>query len=251
MVSLKSEREIALMRESAKVLKEVFIRLKDFVKAGLSTKEIDLKAEKIIRSLKGQPAFLGYYDFPASVCTSINEQVVHGIPSSKRILKEGDILSLDIGVRYKDYCSDAARTWPIGQVSKEVLQLIDVTRASFFEGMKALQLKSRIGDVSSAIQKYVENRGYTVVRDFVGHGIGRSLHEDPQVPNYGEPGRGLVIQEGLVVAIEPMVNRGKHRVKILEDGWTVVTLDGSISAHHEETVAVTKNGPEILTQFEN
>ncbi len=250
MVSLKSEREIAIMRESAEILKEVFVTLKDFIKAGITTKDIDLRAEKIIRSRSAEPAFLGYYGFPATVCTSVNEQVVHGIPSYNKVLKEGDILSLDMGVRYKGYYSDAARTWPIGRIPTETQNLIEVTRQSLFEGVKAFTAKSRIGDLSNSIQKYIESSGYSVVRDFVGHGIGRALHEDPQVPNYGEKGKGMLIEEGLVIAIEPMVNVGTHKVRILEDGWTVVTVDGSLSAHHEETIALTKNGPEVLTRFE-
>lgn len=249
MVSLKSEREIALMKEGAKILKEVFINLRDFVKPGIRTRDIDVKAEKLIRSLGAEPAFLGYYGFPATVCTSVNEQVVHGIPSD-RIIKEGDLLSLDIGVKHKGYYSDAARTWPIGKISKEHEKLIEVTRQSLYEGVKAISSKARLGDLSNRIQRYIEGYGYSVVRDFVGHGIGRELHEDPQVPNFGEPGRGLIINEGLVIAIEPMVNVGRPEVRILEDGWTVVTQDGSISAHHEETVAIGQNGPEVLTQFE-
>jgi len=249
MVSLKSEREIVLMREGAKILKEVFLKLRDFVKPGIRTQDIDIKAEKLIRSLGAEPAFLGYYGFPATICTSVNEQVVHGIPSD-RVIKNGDMLSLDIGVKHKGYYSDAARTWPVGQISKECTKLIEVTRQSLYEGIKGIDRGSRLGDLSHRIQQYVESHGYSVVRDFVGHGIGRALHEDPQVPNYGERGRGIVIEEGLVIAIEPMVNLGSPEVRILQDGWTVVTQDGSLSAHHEETVAICKNGPEVLTQFE-
>lgn len=249
MVSLKSQREIQIMREAADKLKEVFIRLRDFVKPGVRTREIDERAEKIMRSLGTESAFLGYRGYPASVCTSVNEQVVHGIPSD-RILKEGDILSLDIGVKHKGYYSDAARTWPIGKISEEVWQLIQVTRQSLYEGLVVAKPKARLGDVSNRIQKFVESYGYGVVREFVGHGIGRELHEDPQVPNFGIAGRGIVIEEGLVLAIEPMVNMGGADVRILDDGWTVITQDGSLSAHHEETVVMTQNGPEVLTQFE-
>ncbi|MBI4970356.1 MAG: type I methionyl aminopeptidase [Candidatus Omnitrophica bacterium] len=249
MVALKSDREIKIMREAADILKDVFIRLKDFVKPGIRTIDIDSKAEKIIRSLKVEPAFLGYYGFPACVCTSVNEQVVHGIPSD-RVLKDGDIISLDIGVKHKGYFSDAARTWPVGKISHESEQLIEVTKQSLFEGLTAATQGSRIGDLSNKIQKYVESFGYGVVRDFVGHGIGVALHEDPQVPNFGQPGRGILLEQGLVIAIEPMVNMGRPEVKILDDGWTVVTKDGSLSAHHEETVVISKDGPEVLTNFE-
>lgn len=238
------------MREAAEILKEVFVKLRDSVKPGVRTRDIDAKAEKLIRSLGAEPAFLGYYGFPASVCTSLNEQVVHGIPSD-RVIKDGDILSLDIGVKYKGYYSDAARSWPVGKISKDCERLIEVTKQSLFEGVKAIRTKVRLGDISNRIQKYVENNGFSVVRDFVGHGIGTALHEEPQVPNFGEAGRGPLIHEGLVIAIEPMVNMGGPEVKILEDGWTVVTRDGSLSAHHEETVAILKSGPEVLTRFEN
>ena len=249
MVLLKSEREIGLMRDSAKILKEVFLGLKDQLKPGIRTKDIDLKAERLIRSLGAESAFLGYRGFPASVCISVNDEVVHGIPRD-RIIKDGDIVSLDMGVKYKGYCSDAARTWPVGKVSDGLKRLIQVTRDALYQGIGAVKLGGKIGDVSHSVQQYVEKHGYGVVRDFVGHGIGRNLHEDPQVPNYGSPGRGIKIEEGLVIAIEPMVNMGKPGVRILEDGWTVVTEDGSVSAHFEETVAMTKNGLEVLTRFE-
>lgn len=238
------------MREGAEILKEVFLGLHDLVKPGIRTSDIDERAERMIRSLEAEPAFLGYRGYPRTICTSVNQEVVHGIPSTK-VLKEGDILSVDIGVKYKGYYTDAARTWPVGKISKELESLIQVTRQSLYEGLQVLKPKARLGDLSSRIQKFVEMSGYSVVRDFVGHGIGRELHEDPQVPNFGEPGRGMMIEEGLVIAIEPMVNIGKPEVKILSDGWTVVTLDGSISAHHEETVAILENGPEVLTKFES
>lgn len=237
------------MREAAEILKEIFVRVRDLAKPGIRTIDIDVKVEKLIRSLKAEPAFLGYYGFPCCVCTSVNEQVVHGIPSD-RVLKDGDLLSLDMGVKYKGYFSDAARTWPVGKITKESEKLIRVTRESLYEGVKAIKLQGHIGDISNRIQKHIESNGYSVVRDYVGHGIGTALHEDPQVPNYGQPGKGMEVEAGLVIAIEPMVNIGKPDVKVLEDGWTVVTKDGSLSAHHEETIVITKNGAEVITKFE-
>ncbi len=249
MISLKSEREIEIMRQSANILKKVFIELLGFVKEGMTTLDVDAKAEKTIRSLGGEPAFKGYRDFPGTICASVNDEVVHGIPS-KRVLQEGDIFSLDMGVKYQGYYSDSARTLPIGQISAEAKKLIEVTRDSVFEGVQAIKKGNRLGDVSSRIQKHIEKHKYGVVREFVGHGIGKELHEDPQVPNYGESGTGIELKEGLVIAVEPMVNLGSAAVCILDDGWTVVTEDGRLSAHHEEMIAITTNGPEVLTSFE-
>jgi len=249
MITLKSEREIQRMKESANILKKTFLELKNFVRSGLTTREVDKKAEETIRKLGGEPAFLGYRGFTGTICASVNEEVVHGIPS-ERVLNEGDIFSLDMGVKYKGYYSDAARTWPIGKISEDAEKLIQVTRDSVYAGIQAITKNAKLGDLCYAIQQHIEPHNYGIVRDFVGHGIGTELHEDPQVPNYGRAGTGIVLEEGLVIAIEPMVNLGSEDVLILDDGWTVVTEDGKLSSHHEETVAITKNGPEVLTSFE-
>jgi methionyl aminopeptidase len=249
MVSYKSQREIDLMRQAADILKEVLCKLGKLIKPGINTIEIDKEAEKLIKLSGATPAFLGYHGFPSSVCASINDEVVHGIPN-ERILKDGDIVSIDAGVIYKGFFSDAARTWPVGRVTEDIEKLIKTTRQSLYEGLKTIKKGSRLGDLSNRIQTYAESFGYSVVRDFVGHGIGRELHEDPQVPNFGQAGTGMKIEPGLVIAIEPMVNMGSSAVKIMNDGWTVVTQDGKLSAHHEETIVVTEDGYEVLTRFE-
>ena len=246
MISLKSKQEIDIMREASKRLKVVLQELKRSIKAGMTTLEIDQKAERLIGAQKATPAFKGYRGFPACVCTSINEEVVHGIPS-KRKLKEGDLLSLDIGLIYQGYVSDSARTWAIGKVGEEACELVEATRRVLYIGMAQMQLGNRIGDLSHAIQNYVETQGFSVIRDFVGHGIGRQMHEDPQVPNFGKPGRGPKLEVGMVLALEPMVAAGSWEVDILEDAWTVVTRDRQLSAHYEDTIALTENGPENLT----
>ena len=246
MISLKSKQEIEMMREAARRLKIVFQELKKSIKAGMTTLEIDQKAERLIGAQKSIPAFKGYRGYPACVCTSINEEVVHGIPS-KRKLKEGDLLSLDIGLVYQGYVSDSARTWAIGQVSEEAIELMEVTRRALYIGMAEMQSGRRIGDLSCAIQNYVEAQGFSVVRDFVGHGIGREMHEDPQVPNFGKAGRGPKLEAGMVLALEPMVTAGSWEVDILEDAWTVVTRDRQLAAHYEDTIALTESGPENLT----
>lgn len=246
-VSIKSEREIELMREAGKILAEVHDELEQFVRPGISTKDIDKKGEEIIRSFGCIPSFLNYNGYPASICISINNEVVHGIPSNKRILNEGDIVSLDAGVIYNGYHSDAARTHAVGEISSEARKLIDVTRNSFFEGIRYAKEGNHLYDISKAIQNYAESFGYGVVRKLVGHGIGKNLHEEPQVPNFKMPGRGLKLQAGMTLAIEPMINLGTHDVKFLRDGWTVETLDGSLSAHYENTVVITKGEPEILS----
>ena len=199
--------------------------------------------------LGGVPAFKGYKGFPGAMCLSVNEVVVHGIPSKKTILKEGDIISCDGGVLYEGYYSDACRTLPIGKISTEAQALIDVTRESFEAGLKMCQIGNRISDIGNAVQVYAESRGYGVVRDFVGHGIGSALHEAPEIPNYGSPGKGPKLREGMVIAVEPMINIGSYETMILDDGWTAVTVDGSLSAHYENTIAITKDGPVILTQL--
>lgn len=246
-VSIKSEREIELMREAGKILAAVHDELEQFVRPGISTKDIDKKGEELIRSFGCIPSFLNYNGYPASICVSINNEVVHGIPSDKRILNEGDIVSLDAGVIYNGYHSDAARTHAVGEISSEARKLIDVTRNSFFEGIKYAKEGNHLYDISKAIQNYAESFGYGVVRKLVGHGIGKNLHEEPQVPNFKMPGRGLKLQAGMTLAIEPMINLGTHDVKFLRDGWTVETLDGSLSAHYENTIVITEGEPELLS----
>lgn len=247
MVTLKSKREIEIMREAAKRLKTVLGELEKWVGPGMTTFEIDQEAERLIERQKTKPAFKGYRGYPACVCTSVNEEVVHAIPSKKRRLKEGDILSLDIGLIHEGYFSDAARTWAIGKPSAQTKKLMEVTREALYKGMAQMKAGLRMGDLSSAIQQYVEAEGFSVVRDFVGHGIGRAMHEEPQVPNFGTPGKGLKLAAGMVLALEPMVTAGGWEVDILDDQWTVVTRDGKLAAHYEDTIALTENGPENLT----
>lgn len=246
-VSIKSEREIQLMRESCKILAKVHEELGKAIRPGISTKEIDVLAEKLIRSYDCIPNFLNYNGYPASVCVSVNEEVVHGIPTKQRILKDGDIVSLDCGCIYKGYHSDAARTYAVGAVSKEVQQLMDVTKQSFFEGIKMAKAGNHLYDISNAIDDYVSQFGYGIVKDLVGHGIGTSLHEDPQIPNFRQKRKGLLLQPGMTLAIEPMINMGTWEVEFLDDDWTVVTRDGLPSAHYENTILITEGEPEILT----
>lgn len=246
-VTIKSKTEIELMREAGKILARTHEELGKAIKPGISTYEIDRLGEEIIRSYGCIPSFLNYQGYPASICVSVNDEVVHGIPSKKRILKEGDIVSLDAGVIYKGYHSDAARTHAVGEISKEAKRLIDVTRESFFEGIKFAVSGNHLIDISRAIQNYVESNGYSVVRDLVGHGIGKNLHEDPQIPNFAGKRRGIKLRPGMTLAIEPMVNIGRYEVNWMDDDWTVVTRDGSLSAHYENTVLITEDGPEILS----
>lgn len=246
-VTIKSEREIGLMRESCKILAEVHARLGEAIKPGMSTLEIDTLGEKLIRSYGCVPNFLNYNGYPASICVSVNDEVVHGIPSKDRILAEGDIVSLDAGLIYKGYHSDAARTHAVGKISEEAQQLIRVTRQSFFEGIKYAREGYHLYDISNAIDSFCSRYGYGVVRDLVGHGIGTSLHEEPQIPNFRQWRRGMKLKAGMTLAIEPMINMGNWQVEWLEDDWTVVTRDGSLSAHYENTVLITKGEPEILT----
>ena len=246
-VSIKSEREIGLMRESCKILAEVHAKLGEAIRPGISTWEIDALGEKLIRSYGCVPNFLHYNGYPASICVSVNNEVVHGIPSKDRILEEGDIVSLDAGLIYKGYHSDTARTYPVGKISEEAAQLIEVTRQSFFEGIKYAKEGCHLYDISNAIDAYCKKFGYGVVRDLVGHGIGTSLHEDPQIPNFRQWKRGIRLKAGMTLAIEPMINMGSYGVEWLDDDWTVVTADGSLSAHYENTVLITQGEPEILT----
>ena len=258
-VSVKSQREIELMREAGRILGTVLNELEKEVKPGVSTWKINQIGDEMIRSYGCIPSFLGYGGFPASICVSVNEKVVHGIPSKKEILKDGDIVSLDAGVIYKGYHSDAARTYGAGEISPEAAKLIEVTRQSFFEGIKFAKVGYRVSDIGAAIQEYVESHGYSVVRDYVGHGVGREMHEAPEVPNYRvdrhERGFGRRpdprLVAGMTIAIEPMVNIGGYQVKVLDNEWTVVTVDGTLSAHYENTIAITDGEPEILTMAED
>ncbi len=248
MIVIKSKQQIELMREAGKIVAETHQILKEAVRPGISTLELDKIAEDNIRKYNAIPSFKGYGGFPGSICASVNDEVVHGIPSS-RILKEGDIVSLDIGAYYKGYHSDSAKTHGVGVISEEDRKLIEVTKQSFYEGIKFAKEGYRLSDISHAIQEYVEKYGFSVVRDLVGHGIGAQLHEDPQIPNYGLPGKGPRLQSGMVLAIEPMINAGRYKVKILSDDWTVVTADGKKSAHYEHTIAITEDEPIILSKI--
>jgi methionyl aminopeptidase len=246
MIVCKSPSEIERMRAANQLVASVLAELAAMVKPGVSTADLDAAAEKLVRDAGAEPAFKGYRGYPATLCASVNEQVVHGIPST-RTLVEGDIISLDLGVKLNGYFGDSAVTVPVGRVSDDVLGLLRVTQEALEQGIRQVRMGGRISDIGHAIQRHVEQHGYSVVREFVGHGIGASLHEEPQIANYGEPGRGPRLAEGMVLAIEPMVNMGRPAVKVLADGWTAVTRDGSLSAHFEHTVAVTKDGPLILT----
>ena len=248
MIVLKSPREIALMRRGGHILADVIDHLRETVKPGLSTLEIDEDVEAFINARGAQSAFKGYRGFPATVCISINDEVVHGIPSAHRRVKEGDIVSLDLGCIVEGYYADCAVTLALGDIPPRVQELLDATRESLEQAIGECVPGRRLSDVSHAVQSHVEARGFSVVRAFVGHGIGRALHEEPQVPNFGDPGRGPLLTPGMVLAIEPMVTMGSWEVKILDDGWTAVTRDGSLAAHFEHTIAVMEHGPEVLTR---
>lgn len=246
-VIIKTPSQIELMREAGRILAQVHDELEKIIEPGISTLEIDQAGEKLIRSFGCEPSFLNYNGYPASICVSVNEEVVHGIPSAKRILKEGDIVSLDAGVIYKGYHSDAARTHAVGKISQEAAKLIEVTKQSFFEGIKFAKAGNHLHDISNAIGKYAESFGYGVVRDLVGHGIGSHLHEDPEIPNFVQKSRGIRLVPGMTLAVEPMINSGTYRVEWLDDDWTVVTRDGKLSAHYENTILITEDGCEILS----
>jgi methionyl aminopeptidase len=245
-IIIKSQREIAHMKRSNALVAEVFQKLKKVIAPGITTKELDRMAEEIILSKGATPAFKGYRGFPATLCTSINEEVVHGIPSHRR-LKNGDIVSLDVGTNLNGYFGDGAITLPVGEVDYAVQKLLEVTEKALYIGIGEAKIGNRLFDISYAIQTWVESYGFSVVRDFVGHGIGMDLHEEPQIPNFGPPHQGPRLERGMVLALEPMVNEGTYEVKILSDGWTVVTVDGRRSAHFEHTIAITDEGPEILS----
>ncbi len=248
-ITIKSEREIALMRESCRLLAIVHKELEEAVRPGISTWEIDELGEKMIRKMGCVPNFKNYNGYPASICVSVNDEVVHGIPSKKRILQEGDIVSLDAGLIYRGYHSDAARTHGVGKISREAEKLIDVTRASFFAGIKMARAGNHLHDISNAIDAYVKPFGYGIVRDLVGHGIGTHLHEDPEIPNFRQIKRGPKLRPGMTLAVEPMINMGRADVVWMDDDWTVVTMDGSWSAHYENTILITDGEPEILTLY--
>jgi methionyl aminopeptidase len=250
MIIIKSDQEIDIMRESGKVTGYILKELENIVRPGITTADINEFVEKTIRDRGMIPTFLGYGGFPASACVSINEEVVHGIPDSKRVLQEGDIVSVDVGSTHKGYVSDAARTYPVGRISDEAQRLIDVTRESFFCGIEMCKVGCRLSDISHAIQEKAEGEGFSVIRDFVGHGVGQNMHEDPQIPNFGKAGRGPRLARGMVFAIEPMICEGTYDVRTLENDWTVVTLDGKLSAHYENTVVITDGEPELLTLVE-
>lgn len=249
-VTIKSEHELEKMREAGRILAIVHDEMAKIIRPGISTMDINRKGEEVIRSFGCIPSFLNYNGYPASICISVNEEVVHGIPDKKRIIQEGDIVSLDAGVIYEGYHSDSARTHAVGQISEEDQFLIDITKQSFFEGIKYAKAGNHLFDISKAIQKFVEANGCSVVRDLVGHGIGRNLHEEPQVPNFKPIGRGMKLRPGMTLAIEPMVNAGAYEVWVLEDDWTVVTRDGKKSAHYENTILITEGEPELLSYQE-
>lgn len=246
MIFIKNNQEIDLMRKAGKIVAETLLLVEEKVRPGITTAELDRIAEEFITKHGAKPSFKGLYGFPASLCISVNEQVVHGIPGGY-VLKDGDIISVDCGANINGFHGDAARTFGVGNITEEANKLINVTKESFFKGIEYAKVGNRLTDISHGIQSYVEASGFSVVRDFVGHGIGRVVHEDPEVPNYGRPGRGPKLVEGMALAIEPMVNVGSYKVKTLSDDWTVVTSDGSLSAHYENTIVILPDGPEILT----
>ncbi|MCD5401955.1 type I methionyl aminopeptidase [candidate division NPL-UPA2 bacterium] len=247
MILLKSERELKIIKECNRIAAEVHQMLSEIIRPGVTTAELEEFATKLIREREAEPAFKGYRGFPGCICTSVNEEVVHGIPGSRK-LTNGDIISLDIGVRKNGYYGDAAVTWPVGTVTEEVKRLLEVTRRALYRGIDQARMGGRLYDISHAIQTEVEAEGFSIVRDFVGHGIGAKMHEDPQIPNFGKAHRGPRLKKGMVLAIEPMVNIGGYEVKVLSDNWTVVTGDGKPSAHFEHTILITRDGPEILTE---
>ncbi|MBP7792811.1 MAG: type I methionyl aminopeptidase [Candidatus Goldbacteria bacterium] len=248
MIELKSKEEINKIKKSCEIVRKVLNRLKEMTRPGLSTMDLDEEARKITKKFGAKPAFLNYRGYPGAVCISVNEEVVHGIPSPKRILKDGDIVSIDFGVVYDGFFGDAAETVPVGHVSPVAEKLINVTRESLYKGIEKARPGNKLFDISSAVQEYAEKNGFSVVRDFVGHGVGKKLHEEPMVPNFGRPGTGIKLENGMVLAIEPMINEKGYEVNILDDDWTVITRDGGLSAHFEHTIVITENAPEILTK---
>ena len=247
MIVIKNSEQLKLMKEAGRITGEALLVAEDAIREGMSTKELDTVIRNYIEKCGAKPSFLGYGGFPGSACISINDEVIHGIPSPKRIIKAGDIVKVDVGALYRGYNGDAARTFAVGSVSEEAKRLIEATKESFYKGAALALAGNRIGDIGYAVQSCVEGHGFSVVREYIGHGVGAKLHEEPDVPNYGTSGRGPRLYAGMTIAIEPMVNAGVEKVKVLGDGWTVVTADGSLSAHYENTVAVTEDGPVLLT----
>lgn len=248
MTPIKSKEEIKILSEANRIVARILKSIKTIVAPGINTKELELFAEDLINKEGAIPAFKGYMGYPSSICASINEEVVHGIPSDKRILKNGDIVSIDLGVKVKGYYGDAAVTYSVGEISDEAKELIEVTEKALYKGIEKARAGNYLFDISWAIQSLVEDKGYGIIRDFVGHGIGKQLHEGPQIPNFGKPHTGPILREGMVLAIEPMVSQGTWEVKVLDDGWTAVTLDNSLACHFEHTIAIMKNGPVILSK---
>jgi methionyl aminopeptidase len=246
MINIKSPREIEIMRRSGKITSKTLVRLMQAAKPGVTTGELDRIADESIRSMGGVPTFIGYHGYPSAICASVNDEVVHGMPG-ERVLKDGDLLSIDIGTTFEGYVSDSAITVPIGNVSEAAKRLMRVTQECLMLGIAQMQPGNHLGDIGYAVQQHAESHGYGVVRALVGHGVGRKMHEDPQVPNYGSPGQGTLLRKGLVLAIEPMITEGTYEVATLDDGWTVVTEDGKLAAHFEHTIAITDQGPKILT----
>ena len=252
MIQLKTPEQIELMKIAGRITGETLLMAKELIREGITTKELDDKIRLYIKKCGAKPTFLGYGGFPGSACISINEEVIHGIPSHSRVLKNGDIVKIDVGATYKGFTGDSAATFPVGEISQEAQKLIDVTRESFFKGIEAIEKAQtpRLGDIGFAIQSYAESNGFSVVREFVGHGVGKELHEEPNVPNFGTQGRGTRIYPGMTLAIEPMINAGERYVRTLKDGWTVVTQDSKLSAHYEHSIAVTDNGIILLTKVD-
>ena len=255
MIVIKSRDEIEKIRESSRIVAEVLQTLREFIRPGITTWALNKKAEEVIKKRKARAAFKGYKPsfgsgaYPAALCVSINEEVIHGIPSTRRVIKEGDIVSMDVGVCYKGYYGDGATTVAVGEVEDRVKELLKVAEEALYRGIEAARVGNRVGDISFAVQSHVESHGFSVIREFVGHGVGKRIHEEPPVPNFGEPGRGPLLKEGMTIAIEPMVAVGSGEVRIKEDGWTAVTVDGSWAAHFEHTIAVLEEGPRILTEL--
>lgn len=248
MISLKTPEQLRLMREAGRITAETLLYVGEIIREGMSTLELDRAIRQFIERHGATPTFLGYNGFPGSACISLNNEVIHGIPSRTRIIREGDLVKVDVGACWRGYNGDSARTYPIGKVSAEAQRLLDTTRESFFRAMEVALAGNRVGDIGSAVDTHIRAAGYSVVREFVGHGVGAKLHEEPDVPNYGTPGRGARLYPGMTIAVEPMVNAGAPEVRVLDNGWTVVTKDGSLSAHYENTIAITDNGPMILTE---
>lgn len=246
MIILKTKREIEIMRKAGRLVAKSHELVRNHIRPGVTTKELDQLVEEFLRSQNAIPTFKGYGGFPFSICASVNEEVVHGFPSSRKLV-EGDVVSIDIGATFEGYVGDSAKTFYVGEVEGEKRRLVEATKQSFYEGIKFAKTTYRLSDISHAIQQYAESQGFSVVRDYVGHGVGKNMHESPQIPNFGRPGKGPRLQEGMVLAIEPMINAGTYHVKVLDNDWTVVTVDGKPSAHYEHTVAITDGEPELLT----